>query len=303
MSKNPTMKTKTLPPPATPAPVGLLVRAAEVLLPCLLFAGVFWMDETPLICVIPMLLFFVAFFVWEIRQPLMAQQRRSWTRWPANGLLWSINVLLCSRIGMPIVLLAAARGVNYGSGWLTETFDSPVLITLITVMVLDVWHYFLHRLMHRWGWLWRMHRVHHSDRDFDLTTGLRFHPLEAVVTLVWMFIPMLLLGMPYYALLINAALTLTVDYFTHANVPLPPAVERWARKLLVTPALHRIHHSLHGKEDRTNFSTTFIIWDRMFGTYLARSAQKGPAPLTGVQDIPAERSHGVVDTLLMPFIR
>lgn len=286
-----------------PARAGMFVRGAQVFLPCLLFAVVSWLYQTPLIVVVPMLLFFIAFLVWEIRRPLISPQMQSWDRWPANGVLWAVNIAVCSRMGVPIVLLAAGYGFKYGQGWLTHTFESPVLITLLTIVILDGWHYALHRLMHRWGWLWRMHRVHHSDRDFDLTTGLRFHPLEAAITVVWMFIPMILLGMPYYALLANAAFTLVVDYFTHANVQLPPTIEHWARKIFVTPSLHRIHHSLLASEDRHNYSTAFSFWDRIFGTYQDKSAQNGPAPLTGVAEIPVERSRGVIHILLLPFLR
>jgi sterol desaturase/sphingolipid hydroxylase (fatty acid hydroxylase superfamily) len=201
------------------------------------------------------------------------------------------------------VLLAVSHKVSYGSGWVTETFDNVYVGALFCILVLDVWHYILHRLMHRWNWLWRIHRVHHSDRDFDLTTGLRFHPLEGAITTVWILIPILALGMPWYAIMANAVLTIMVDYFSHANAQLPPRAERLIRKVLVTPSMHRIHHSLLVPEDRYNYSTTFSFWDRMFGTFKERSAQKGPVPLTGVDEISAIRSSGSVHILLQPFVR
>ncbi|PTU31292.1 sterol desaturase family protein [Stenotrophobium rhamnosiphilum] len=279
----------------------VLARSAQILLPCAVFAAVLWAFDTEMIYVLPMLLFFIAVFAWEILSPLQALQMNVWQRWPANGLMWALNILIGSKLGQAIVLLAVSYQVSYGSGWLTDTFDNQILITLICILVLDVWHYFFHRLMHHWAWLWRIHRVHHSDRDFDLTTGLRFHPFEGAITTAWMLAPALALGMPWYALMANALLTLTVDYFTHANAQLPPRLERLARYLFVTPSLHRIHHSVLAPEDRYNYSTTFIFWDRLFGTYKSRSAQKGAAPLTGVEEIPATRSSGSIHTLLMPF--
>ncbi|MES2489965.1 MAG: sterol desaturase family protein [Pseudomonadota bacterium] len=279
----------------------VFARGAQVLLPCVVFAAVLWSFDAEMIYVLPMLLFFIAVFAWETLRPLQTLQMNVWQRWPANGLMWTLNMVIGSKLGQAIILMAVSYQVSYGSGWLTETFEDRVFIALFSVLVLDVWHYFFHRLMHSWGWLWRMHRVHHSDRDFDLTTGLRFHPLEGALTTAWMLAPALILGMPWYALMTNAILTLTVDYFTHANAELPPRLELWARYLLVTPSLHRIHHSVLAPEDRYNYSTTFIFWDRLFGTYKSRSAQKGAAPLTGVEEIPATRSSGSIHTLLMPF--
>ncbi len=288
--------------PASPVP-GALIRAAQVFLPLVLFGVVLWVYDTPLIYVLPMLLFFVVFFVWETRAPLLPLQSQPWQRWPANGVMWAFNIAIGSRLGQACVVLAMSYGVNYGSGWLTRTFDSYLLITLISVLVLDVWHYLIHRQMHHWGWLWRIHRVHHSDRDFDITTGLRFHPFEGAITTAWGLIPALLLGMPWYALMANAVLSLTVDYFTHINAQLPPQAERFVRRGFITPSLHRIHHSVLVPEDHYNYGTTFSFWDRMFGTLKEQSAQTGPVPLTGVEEIPVERSRGVIQTLLLPFMR
>lgn len=288
--------------PATTA-TGFLARGLQVLLPCTVFAAVLWPVDPSLHFLLAMLLFFVVILAWETWRPLQAPQLNVWRRWPAHGLMWALNVVIGSRVGQFLVLLAVSRNIPYGSGWIADTFDNPVAGTLFCVLVLDAWHYVLHRLMHRWTWLWRMHRVHHSDRDFDLTTGLRFHPLEGVVTTVWMLIPVLALGMPFYALVANAIITLTVDYFTHANAQLPPRVERQVRKLLVTPCMHRIHHSVLAPEDRYNYSTAFSFWDRLFGTYKARSAQKRRAPLTGVEELSAAQSSSSVDLLRMPFTR
>lgn len=282
---------------------GFLTRSAQIILPCVVFVVVLLAFETPLIYVLPMLLFFVFAFVWETKRPLLAPQLSTWKRWPANGVLWAISIVIGSKLGQACILLAASFNVSYGSGWLTRNFDSLLFIALISILILDVWHYLLHRLMHRWDWLWRIHRVHHSDRDFDVTTGLRFHPLEGAIATVWNLVPMLALGMPWYALMANAVLILTVNYFTHANAQLGPKAERVVRVLLITPTLHRVHHSLLEEEGRYNYSTIFSFWDRMFGTLQLRSAQTGAAPQTGVEGISAAQSQSVVQTLLMPFKR
>lgn len=282
---------------------GLIDRSLQVLLPCAVFAAVLWPLDTPLIYLLPTLLVFLAVFVWEMLCPLQTPQFNVWHRWPANGLMWALNILIGSKLGLFCVLLAVSYKIPYGSGWVTQTFDNVFIVALFCILVLDVWHYVLHRLMHRWTWLWRMHQVHHSDRDFDLTTGLRFHPFEGAVNTVWMLIPTLALGMPFYALIANAIVILTMDYFTHANAQLPARLERWVRYVLITPSLHRIHHSLLTAEGRYNYSTTFSFWDRLFGTFKGRSAQKRAVPLTGVEEIPASRSKSIVHTLLMPFAR
>lgn len=285
------------PPPAA----GLLARSTLFLLMCGLFGGLLWWTKAPQIFWYAMPVLFCAVLLWEALRPAQNIQNSGWRRWPANGVLWALNMIIGGEVGQACVLLIVSLHLPYGRGWVTNTFDSLVTSTLFCVVVLDFWQYLFHRLMHRWAWLWRIHRVHHSDRDYDLTTGLRFHPLEGVLTIFWRLAPVVLLGMPREALLVNAMLVLWVDFFTHANVRLPSRLERALRTILITPALHRIHHSLDTTDDRRNFGTIFSFWDRFFETLRQRSVQKQPVPLTGVDNIPTARSLGTMHTLMMPF--
>jgi len=289
----------------TPQPSSLkwIRRGLQILLPCLLFTAVLLACDSPLIYVLPMLLFFVLVHAWEIRRPLLPLQTNTENRWPANGLMWALNIVIDSKISLVCIFLAVTYQIPYGSGWITRTIDSPILVAVLSILILDFWHYLLHRLMHRWTWLWRMHAVHHSDRDYDLSTGLRFHPLEGIVTTVWMLLPILALGIPVSALMAYTVVVIWANYFTHANVQFSERTDQWMRRVLITPTLHRVHHSLLVPEDHYNYGTIFSFWDAAFSTLRLRSAQAVLAPLTGVAEIPAERSAGILHALLMPFSR
>src|SRR5205085_11083552 len=111
-------------------------------------------------------------------------------------------------------------------------------------------------------------RTHHSDHDFDFTTGVRFHPIESIYTTAGLIAVIFVLGAPPAAVLVSQLLLVAISFFEHANLYLPPAVDRLLRLVVVTPDMHRIHHSQLGTENRSNFGNVVTWWDRLFGTYL-----------------------------------
>jgi sterol desaturase/sphingolipid hydroxylase (fatty acid hydroxylase superfamily) len=177
--------------------------------------------------------------------------------------------------------------------------DSPWLQFVAGLLVLDLMAYVFHRLTHAVPWLWAIHCVHHSDPALDASTGLRFHPLEgglavvAAVGLLWAA------GLPAWVAGARAIIMNPLAMAQHASVLFPGPVERAAAWLLVTPGMHRVHHSIDPRYYNRNFGQMFSFWDRLFGTYLAPAAM--PATPIGVAGLEAERWQSVGGLLLTPW--
>jgi sterol desaturase/sphingolipid hydroxylase (fatty acid hydroxylase superfamily) len=148
----------------------------------------------------------------------------------------------------------------------------PWLALAAAVVALDLAMYFQHVLFHAVPALWRLHRVHHADRDFDVTTGVRFHPAEMLISALIKLGAVAALGPPVLAVLVFEVLLNTTSMFNHGNVRLPLAADRLLRRLIVTPDMHRVHHSALPRETNSNFGFNLSWWDRLFGTYLAQPA-------------------------------
>jgi sterol desaturase/sphingolipid hydroxylase (fatty acid hydroxylase superfamily) len=240
---------------------------------------------------------FLAVAAWESRRPERDWRVPAGRRWAVHGALlllgaaFRIAVLRLSLVG---AALLAAR-----NGWgLFHQFPAPLWIALpVTVLLLDFNHYVTHRLFHAIPWLWRVHRVHHSDPDFDVSTGLRFHPLEPLLPQLGGIAVVLALGAPPAAVLTATVLAAAINFAEHANANLPPTWERALAPWLVTSRMHRIHHSTQLRHQQTNFGELFPWWDRMAGTYL-RTEERLDVGLPGYQDA---RSVGLPELLSQPF--
>jgi sterol desaturase/sphingolipid hydroxylase (fatty acid hydroxylase superfamily) len=169
---------------------------------------------------------------------------------------------------------------------------------------LDLTAYLSHRLFHAVAPMWRVHQVHHSETDLDLTTGFRFHPIEALFTQGLLLITISLLGTPPGAVAFSGLAIIVQDLFTHANLRVPETADRILRLLIITPAMHRVHHSEAIPEQNKNFGTVFSLWDRLFGTYFAvghhvsaEEARCGLAELTKGSELSVAR------LLFLPFRR
>jgi sterol desaturase/sphingolipid hydroxylase (fatty acid hydroxylase superfamily) len=170
----------------------------------------------------------------------------------------------------------------------------------LAFVVLDGTRYLQHRLMHAVPVLWRLHQVHHSDEDFDLTTGLRFHPIEAVLTQGSYLVVVAAMAAPVEAVLLAELATIAQNFFAHANLRLPGRVERLLRRVVVTPELHRVHHSVDLAEQNTNFSSLFPFWDRLGGTYRDGPAEDRPL-VFGLRELAPGTPLTLGRLLRMPF--
>jgi sterol desaturase/sphingolipid hydroxylase (fatty acid hydroxylase superfamily) len=145
-------------------------------------------------------------------------------------------------------------------------------------------------VLHRFDLFWRFHRTHHSDQDFDFTTSVRFHPLEAIYTRSFMLGTTFLLGPPAEAVVFTELLSMMIAFFEHGNIRLSPALDRMLRRIVVTPDMHRIHHSVRAEENSRNFGNIAPWWDRLFGTYLDQPADGHEAMAVGLPEL-MNRKH------------
>ncbi|WP_417617063.1 sterol desaturase family protein [Oceanisphaera sp.] len=241
--------------------------------------------------------------LWEWRSPRRPQHLGRLRRWPHNLLLVVINTLLL-RLFFPLAAVGAALLASEHGWGLFNLLAIPFWLKLVLcLLILDLLIYWQHRLFHALPGLWRLHRVHHADLEFDVTTGLRFHPLEILLSMLLKLAAVILLGAPALAVLLFEVLLNATAMFNHGNIKLPKRLDAVLRRVLVTPDMHRVHHSVIPTETDSNFGFNLPWWDRLFGTYQAqpKAGQLGMTiGLTQFRD-PAElRLHRL---LLQPFHR
>lgn len=208
--------------------------------------------------------------LWEILAPRRALTVSKAVRWVNNlGLVFLNSVML--RLLFPAAAVgAAAFAAENGWGLLNYYEIAFPLAVVLSVVVMDFAIYLQHVLFHALPTLWRLHRVHHADLDFDVTTGARFHTIEIILSLFIKFATIVVLGAPVVAVVIFEVILNGMAMFNHSNVRLPQGLDRVLRLLVVTPDMHRVHHSVEENEANSNFGFNLSIWDRVFGTYIAQ---------------------------------
>ena len=238
--------------------------------------------------------------IWELCAPRDVLKVRRSLRWPTSFTLGPLNGILGT---MPVAPLALAMTVrDQGEGLATTSWLPGWASLALCVLLLDLLMYGQHRALHAVPMLGRVHRVHHSDVDFDYSTAFRFHPLEAVATNATAVAAIMLFGLPPAGILLHQALAAAMTIVEHANAVLPSRIEGWARRLVVTPDVHRVHHSADAASFDRNFGTIFSIWDRVFGTY--RASDTGLTRMAMGLDSFREHKYLTLPwTLALPFLR
>ena len=204
---------------------------------------------------------------WELVAPRRTTTVSKLIRWSNNLGLVFLNTLI-----LRLLFPAAATGIAVLAqqrGWgLFNSFAAPLpLATLISIVMLDGIIYLQHVMLHAVPVLWRLHRVHHADPEYDVTTGTRFHPLEIVLSMLIKFAAIILLGAPVVSVVVFEVILNATAMFNHGNIKLPGNIDRALRLLVVTPDMHRVHHSVENDETNSNFGFSLSWWDRLFGTY------------------------------------
>jgi len=226
---------------------------------------------------------FLVMAVWELAAPRRPQAISRAQRWPGNLGLSVINTVAL-RILFPAAAVGAAIFAE-SQGWgLFQVINAPVAVAIFgSVIVLDLVIYLQHRLFHAVPLLWRLHRVHHADLEFDVTTGVRFHPLEIVLSMLIKIGAVTALGAPAVAVLMFEVLLNATTMFNHANIKLPQPLDRIVRLVVVTPDMHRVHHSVRPEETNSNFGFSVPWWDWAFRTYRAQPADGHDRMIIGIE--------------------
>lgn len=246
---------------------------------------------------------FLLLTVLEIFLPRRRLRHSKSARWTSNIALTVFNTL-CVRLLVPIAGVAAAVLAQQQQWGLLNQVVLPNWLELILFLLLfDLAIYFQHRVFHAVPLLWRLHRMHHSDRDYDVTTGSRFHPLSILVSSLIKTALILLTGPTALAVVVAEVLLNACAMFNHSNVRIPSAFDRILRLIVVTPDMHRVHHSIDNHEHNSNFGFNFPWWDRLFGTYLAQPARGHEDMEIGIEGFRDEGAEKLLPLLLQPLRR
>jgi sterol desaturase/sphingolipid hydroxylase (fatty acid hydroxylase superfamily) len=244
---------------------------------------------------------FAAVAVWEFVAP---RRKRAFTRsarWPSNLGLLAIDVAFV-RILAPGAAVAVALAADTGGWGLLNQMSLPAWVTVLTAIVLlDLVIYFQHVMFHAVPTLWRLHRVHHTDLDFDVTTGIRFHPIEILISTAIKCAAVAAIGAPPAAVLAFEVLLNATAMFNHANASLPSLAERWIRNMVVTPDMHRLHHSVRYEESSSNFGFNLPWWDRLFGTYREQPQAGHDAMTIGVDAFRSKEDLRIDRLIVQPL--
>lgn len=229
-----------------------------------------------------------------------AKNRRGRLRHAASNLtLGLINAVALTLLAAPLIARAARWSEESGLGLLRFFNLPPPAAAIAAVLLIDGWMYLWHRANHKIPFLWRFHRVHHSDPEMDATTAIRFHAGEILISSALRLAVIPLLGISLRQLLVYESLLLPVILFHHSNVNLPERFDRRLRLALVSPSIHRVHHSREMLETNSNYSSVFSFWDRIAGTFRLR--RNGQPVKFGLDEYDGEKWQSMPGLLITPF--
>jgi sterol desaturase/sphingolipid hydroxylase (fatty acid hydroxylase superfamily) len=239
---------------------------------------------------------------WEVLAPRRALTVSKALRWASNLGLVALNTVLL-RLLFPIAGAGmAVFCVERGWGLLNHFAVPWVLAVPLAVIAMDFVIWSQHVMVHAVPALWRLHRVHHADPDYDVTTGARFHPIEIILSMLIKFATIVVLGAPAVAAVIFEVMLNATAMFNHGNIGLPATLDRWVRWVVVTPDMHRVHHSIEDDETNSNFGFNLTWWDRLFGTYRDQPRAGQIGMTIGIHDHRDPREVARLDgMLLLPF--
>ncbi len=231
------------------------------------------------------------------RQPHLPRR----LRWPNNLGITALNAILLQTIA-PLSALAAASLAESRAWGLLALVPLPFVVrSLVSVAALDLVIYWQHRLFHAVPLFWRVHRMHHADLDFDVTTATRFHPIEMVLSAGIKIVAVVVLGAPAVAVLLFEVLLNATSMFNHGNIRLPAPLDAALRWLVVTPDMHRVHHSAIPLETNSNYGFNLPWWDYLFRTYRAQPTAGHLAMVIGLDRFRTPRDLWLDRMLLQPF--
>ncbi len=246
---------------------------------------------------------FALMAAWELISPRRTLLISKPTRWANNLTLVVLNTVAL-RVAFPVAATELALHANEQGWGILQQLELPQSLgALVGFVFLDLAIYFQHVLFHAVPALWRLHRVHHADLDFDVTTGTRFHPIEIFLSMAIKFTVIMALGPPAVAVLIFEVVLNAAAMFNHANVRISLTVDRVARWFIVTPDMHRIHHSVLPYETNSNFGFSLSVWDKAFGTYRSQPSMGHAGMTIGLTEYRDPRQVDRLPGMLwLPFV-
>ena len=238
--------------------------------------------------------------LWLPKRALSTARRGRWT---TNLALIAIDTALL-RVATPVVAILLADRLADGGFGLLALVSIPMWAEVVVAFVLlDLGIWAQHVAFHKSGWLWRFHKVHHADRDLDVTSAARFHPGETLISMVWKLALVALIGPPAVAVLLFEIALNGAAMFNHSNVALGERTDRWLRRAIVTPDMHRVHHSVERRETDSNYGFFLPVWDRLFGTYRAQPDAGHDAMQIGLPEHRGNEHANLWWSLSLPFKR
>ncbi len=241
----------------------------------------------------------------ELQQPKRSLRHRRFARWPTNLAIVTIDSALVRAMAVftiPLAAIAAAHYAERHEVGLAHLLDLPALIAVpLSILALDFALWLQHLASHKIPGLWRLHRMHHADQDIDVTTAIRFHPIEIALSMLWKIVWVLALGAPPIAVLLFEIILSSGAVFNHANVSLPPRLDRFLRGFVVTPDMHRVHHSVIREEHTSNYGFNFPFWDWIFRTYTPEPSAGHGGMTIGLTPYQGDGPTHLVWCLRLPF--
>jgi sterol desaturase/sphingolipid hydroxylase (fatty acid hydroxylase superfamily) len=242
-----------------------------------------------------------AMALWEVAAPRRRREIPRVIRWTNNLALVVLDTAIL-RLSFPILAVGLAVTAEERQWGLFNNLDAPLWVAVIgSMLLLDLAIYLQHVLFHAVPGLWRLHRMHHADLDFDATTGLRFHPVEILISMAIKLAVVGALGAPAVAVLLFEVLLNATALFNHANIDLPRPVDRVLRLFVVTPDMHRVHHSVDPVETNSNYGFNLPWWDRLLGTYRAQPAKGHTGMDIGIEQFRTRRDLWLDRMLVQPL--
>jgi len=259
------------------------------------------LSNEPLFRIAFFLVILVVMAAWEVVAPRRRREIPRLIRWSNNLGIVVVDTILV-RLTFPVAAVGLAVLAQERTWGLFNVLNVPLWVTfLASVVALDLAIYLQHVVMHAVPALWRLHRMHHADLEFDVSTGLRFHPIEILLSMCIKLSVVAALGTPAVAILIFEVLLNATAMFNHSNIHLPAAMDRVLRWFVVTPDMHRVHHSIHPRETNSNFGFNLPWWDRMLGTYCPQPKDGHDAMTIGIQQFRTLRDLRLDQMLVQPL--
>lgn len=221
-----------------------------------------------------------------------------------NNIFLSIINIMVIRLLVPLATVEVALSAAEKESGLLNIISLPLIPSVVlTIILFDFLIYIQHIIFHKINFLWRIHRVHHTDLEFDVTTAIRFHPIEIILSMFYKLVAVYLIGPMAFAIILYEILLNAAALFSHSNILLNSRLDLFLRKIIVTPDMHRIHHSVLGKETDSNYGNIFSIWDKVFKTYRASPEAGYDGMVIGLDNFRDPSSGQLLQLLKNPFTK